>query len=97
VFKRFKIQGQSNIKGTSVCYIWPAHNISMSLAYIDTSGRGKVAALVSLFSIHVSKLYKRTKWPVIENYSKFEVCKVVRLLQAEGLSESEIHRRLGSV
>jgi hypothetical protein len=35
----------------------------MSLAYIGMSSRGEVAALVS-FSIHVSKLYKHTKWPV---------------------------------
>jgi hypothetical protein len=33
----------------------------------------------------------------IENYSKFEVCMVVRFLQAEGVSQSEIHRRLVSV
>jgi hypothetical protein len=31
---------------------------------------------------------------VIENYSKFEACMVVRFLQAEGVSQSEIHRRL---
>jgi hypothetical protein len=30
---------------TSVCYIWPARNISMSLAYIGMSG-SDVAALV---------------------------------------------------
>jgi hypothetical protein len=34
---------------------------------------------------------------VIKNYSKFEVHAVVRLLQAEGASQSEIHRRLVSV
>jgi histone-lysine N-methyltransferase SETMAR len=34
---------------------------------------------------------------VIENYSKSEVRAVVRLLQAEGVSESKIHRRLVSV
>jgi hypothetical protein len=34
---------------------------------------------------------------VIENYSKFEVRGVVRFLQAEGVSQSEIHRRLVSV
>jgi hypothetical protein len=34
---------------------------------------------------------------VIENYSKSEVRAVVRFLQAEGVSEREIHRRLVSV
>jgi hypothetical protein len=34
---------------------------------------------------------------VIENYFKFEVCTVVRLLQAEGVSQSEIHRWLVSL
>jgi hypothetical protein len=34
---------------------------------------------------------------VIENYSKFEVFMVVRFLQAQGASQSEIHRRLVSV
>jgi hypothetical protein len=33
---------------------------------------------------------------VIENYSKFEVCTVVRLLQAEEVSQSEIQHRLVS-
>jgi hypothetical protein len=57
------IQGWSDITGTSVCYIWLARDISMSLAYIGMLGR-EVAVLVSLFSIHMSKLYKQTKWPV---------------------------------
>jgi hypothetical protein len=35
----------------------------MSFAYIGTSGRREVAALVS-FSIHMSKVYKRTKMPM---------------------------------
>jgi hypothetical protein len=34
---------------------------------------------------------------VTENYSKFEVRAVVRFLQAERMSQSEIHRRLVSV
>jgi hypothetical protein len=51
---------RSDIDGTNVCYIWPAHDISMSLAYIGTSGRGVVAALV-VFFIYVCKLYKHTK------------------------------------
>jgi hypothetical protein len=34
---------------------------------------------------------------VIENYSKFEVCAVVRFLQAKEVSQSEIHCRLVSV
>jgi hypothetical protein len=34
---------------------------------------------------------------VIENYSKFEVRAVVRFWQVEGVSQSEIHRRLMSV
>jgi hypothetical protein len=34
---------------------------------------------------------------VIENYFKFEVGAVVRFLQAEEVSQSEIHRRLVSV
>jgi hypothetical protein len=38
--------------------------ISMSLAYIGKSGKAEVAVQVLLFSIHVIKLYKRTKWPV---------------------------------
>jgi hypothetical protein len=34
---------------------------------------------------------------VIENYSKFEAHAVVQFLQAQGVSQSEIHRRLVSV
>lgn len=34
---------------------------------------------------------------VTGNYSKFEVCTVVRFLQAEGVSQSKIHCRLVSV
>jgi hypothetical protein len=34
---------------------------------------------------------------VIENYSKFEVRAVVRFLQADGVSQSEVHLRLVSV
>jgi hypothetical protein len=55
-----------------------------------TSSR-EVAALVSLFFIHVSKLYKRTKWPV---WLKM-VRAVVRICSRR--SQSEIHRRLVSV
>jgi hypothetical protein len=33
----------------------------------------------------------------IEYYSKSEVCTVVRFLQAEGMSQSEINRRLVTV
>jgi hypothetical protein len=57
----FRILRQSGIK--DACYIWPASDNSMSLAYVGTLG-GEVAALVSLFSVHVSELYERTKWPV---------------------------------
>jgi hypothetical protein len=38
--------------------------MASSLAYIVMFSRREVANLVSLFSIHVSKLYKRTKWPM---------------------------------
>jgi hypothetical protein len=65
----------------------------MSLAYIGMSGRGEIV-LISLFSIHLSKLYKQIKMAgVIEDYSEFEVRSVVRFLQAEGVSQSEIHCR----
>jgi hypothetical protein len=56
----FWVWGWSDIKRTSACYMWPVHDISMSLAYIGKSG-GEVAMLVPLFSIHMSKLYKWTK------------------------------------
>jgi hypothetical protein len=39
-----------------VCYVWPACDISMSLAYVGSLDR-EVAALVS-FSIHMYALYK---------------------------------------
>jgi hypothetical protein len=45
------------------------------------SGRGEVASLGSLFSIHVSKLYS-----VTENYAKFEVFTAVGFLQAGGVT-----------
>jgi hypothetical protein len=44
---------QSDSNGTGVC---------MSPAYIGTSGRGEVAAPVSLFSVHVPKLCKQKEW-----------------------------------
>jgi hypothetical protein len=56
--------------------------------HIGKIGKGEADGLVSF-----SKLHKRTKWLVSENYSKFRVSAVVRLLQA-GVSESQIHRRL---
>jgi hypothetical protein len=37
----------SDIKCTSICSMWPAHYISMSLAYVGAWDRGEVAALVS--------------------------------------------------
>jgi hypothetical protein len=60
----------------------------MSLAYVGTSGRGEVAALMS-FSIHISPsisilhLQRNKMAGVIENYSKFEVRAMVRFLQQE--------------
>jgi hypothetical protein len=56
------IQMRYDIKGISFCYIWHVRDISMSLA-LGTSGRGEVATPSSL-CIHVSRLYKRAKWPV---------------------------------
>jgi hypothetical protein len=48
----YTVRRQSDIEGTSVCYtIWPAFDISMSLAYVGMSSGGEVAVLVS-FSIH---------------------------------------------
>jgi hypothetical protein len=46
-------------------FLWPARDISMYLPCIGTSGRGEVCAVVSLFYSHVSKLYRRTKWPAL--------------------------------
>jgi hypothetical protein len=37
---------------------WHEYVITMSLAYVATMSRGEVPVLVSLFSIHMSKLYK---------------------------------------
>jgi hypothetical protein len=45
------VRRRSDIEGTSVCYIWPARDISLSLAYIGTPGRGEVAVLS--YCIHV--------------------------------------------
>jgi hypothetical protein len=58
----------------------------MSLAYICMSGRE-----LAMLALQVNK-----KAGVNENYSKFEVCAVVRFLQAEGVSQSKIHCRLVS-
>jgi hypothetical protein len=85
---------RSDIIATSVCYIRSACDISMSLAHISTSSK---AAVLVLFSIHVLKLCKRTLTGVTEDHSKSEVRMVVRFLQAEGVSQSEIHHRLESV
>jgi hypothetical protein len=60
----FKLRMRSNIKSISVCYLWHLLDISMPLAYVGTSSREEVAALVSLISLHVSELYEWTKWPV---------------------------------
>jgi hypothetical protein len=49
-----------------VC-IWPARNISVSLAYNRTSDT-EVSVLV-VFSTHVPKLYTQTNWPVSDLHS----------------------------
>jgi hypothetical protein len=58
----------------------------MSLAYIRMLGR-EVVALVPLFTIHVSKLYKQM--------NEFKV--LITFLQVEGVSQRKIHHRLVSV
>jgi hypothetical protein len=55
-----KVRRRSDNKSTSVWYIWPARDSSMSFAYIDTSGRG-AAVRVPFLSVHVSKLRTRKK------------------------------------
>jgi hypothetical protein len=49
------------------------------------------------FCIQVSALQANKMAGVIENYSKFEVRPVVRFLQTEGVSQSEIQHRLVSI
>jgi hypothetical protein len=58
---------------------------------LGISGKGEVAAPVSLFSKHASRLRKRTNKSasVTESHSKFEVRSVVRFLQAEGVSQRD--------
>jgi hypothetical protein len=61
----------------------------VSLAYIGTLGRGKVAMLMSLFfSPCVQALQMNKIGSVTGNYSKLQVPRVVRLLQAEGVGQS---------
>jgi hypothetical protein len=52
------MQRWSDIKGTSVCYMWPVCDISMPFSSVGMSGRGVV--IIMSFSIHVFKLYKGT-------------------------------------
>jgi hypothetical protein len=88
----YYLRRRSDIKGTSVYYI------SMSLECIGISGSGEAAALVSLFSTHVSKLQRRTKWPVcLEIIPSLGSARWSDFLQAEGVGQSEIHHRLVSV
>jgi hypothetical protein len=47
------VRRQSDINGSSVCYVLPTYEICISLAHNDTSERGELAALVS-FSMNVS-------------------------------------------
>jgi hypothetical protein len=47
---------------TSVYYMWPVQD-TISTAHIGAYGRGEVATVMSI-SIHVSKHYTPTKWPV---------------------------------
>jgi hypothetical protein len=60
----FDLRGRSDSRSSSVCYVRSVRDISMSVEYIGTLCRGEIAALVSLFPNHVSRLYRRTKWPV---------------------------------
>jgi hypothetical protein len=53
--QNFNIRGQSDIKG-SLLHMACAQHLDVTSIYIDTSGRGEVAMLALLFSIHVSKL-----------------------------------------
>lgn len=62
-FFQFSLPKRSYIKVTHICQTRPRRDILVSIASIGRSSRAEVAALVS-FSIHMPKLYKRTKWPV---------------------------------
>jgi hypothetical protein len=64
----------------------------MSLGYIGRIGRGELAAPMWLFSIQASALQANKMAGVIKKYLKFRV--VVGFLQAEGVNQSDIHRRL---
>jgi hypothetical protein len=44
------------LKVPRVCYVWPAHDILVLLAYVGTLCR-EVAVVALLLSIDVSKLY----------------------------------------
>jgi hypothetical protein len=41
-------------------FVIRVYGLHVTYAYIATLGRGEVSTLVSLLSIHVSKLYKQT-------------------------------------
>jgi hypothetical protein len=69
------LRGQSVIKGTSVCYIWPTRDISMSLTHIGMLGKRKIATLVSLFSIYMYPLYKQIMYSCLSSMWWLGFCK----------------------
>jgi hypothetical protein len=68
----------------------------MSLSYIDILEENSRTS-VSVVRTCAWALQAKKVAGVIENYSKFEIRTMVRLSQAERMSQSEIHRRLVSV
>jgi hypothetical protein len=77
-----------------------AHQSTLTCTYFEKiflKSRA-VAALVSLFSIHVSEFHSRAKWPVwFKTIPRFRSTRWSEFLQAEGVRQSEIHRHLGNV
>jgi hypothetical protein len=72
-------------------YIWPERDISISLAYIGTAGRGAVGSLLMCLSVS-----SKQNGGATESFSKFEVRAVLSFLQEKGVSESGIPLRFES-
>jgi hypothetical protein len=68
----------------------------MDTSAIGTPRRGKAAALLPLLSIHMSKLYKQTGWPV-----RLKIIPSLRSVwlsdKLNGVNQSVVHRGLANV
>lgn len=91
-FCKKKICRRSDNKGTGVVIIHYLCSLEVTDMYCYMGKRNNSRASVVVFHPLIGVWQANEMAGVIENYFKFEVRTVIKFLQAEGVSQSEIHQ-----